>query len=58
MGMSSVKFGIEIKNGVNNARVEDIQKAASDLVVSLLFLLRTFGVSGVTVTVTRGDFDE
>lgn len=56
--MSSVKFGIEIKDGVNNARVEDIQKAASDLVVSLLFLLHTFGVSGVTVTVTRGDFDE
>lgn len=56
--MNSVKFGIEIKDGVNNARVEDIKKVVGDLVVSLLFLLRTFGVSGVTVTVTHGDGDE
>ena len=58
MEMNSVKFGIEIKDGVNNARVEDIKKVVGDLVVSLLFLLRTFGVSGVTVTVTHGDGDE
>ena len=56
--MSSVKFGIEIKNESTNARVEDIEDAVKDLTRSLLFLVHVFGVSGITVTITCGDCDE
>ena len=58
MGMSSVKLGFEIKDEARHARTEDIERAAKDLTVSLLFLAHLFGVSGVTVTITRGDCDE
>lgn len=56
--MSSVKLGFEIKDEAGHARTEDIKSAVEDLTVSLLFLAHLFGVSGVTVTITRGDFDE
>lgn len=56
--MSSVKLGFEIKDEARHARTEDIERAAKDLTVSLLFLAHLFGVSGVTVTITRGDCDE
>lgn len=56
--MSSVKFGIEIKDGVRNANVEDVEKAVKDLVSSLLYFAHAFGVSGATVTVTHGGCDE
>lgn len=58
MGMSSVKLGFEIKDEVGHAKTEDIKRAVEDLTVSLLFLAHLFGVSGVTVTITRGDCDE
>ena len=58
MGMSSVKLGFEIKDEVGHAKTEDIERAVKDLTVSLLFLAHLFGVSGVTVTITRGDCDE
>ncbi len=56
--MSKVKFSIEIKDGVRNVRTEDVEKAVKDLVSALLFFAHAFGVSGVTVTVTRGGCDE
>jgi hypothetical protein len=58
MGMSSVKLGFEIKDEARHAKTEDIERAVKDLTVSLLFLAHLFGVSGVTVTITRGDCDE
>ena len=56
--MSSVKLGFEIKDEARHAKTEDIERAVKDLTVSLLFLVHLFGVSGVTVTITRGDCDE
>lgn len=56
--MSSVKLGFEIKDKASRAKTEDIERAVKDLTVSLLFLAHLFGVSGVTVTITRGDCDE
>ena len=56
--MSSVKLGFEIKGKAIHAKTEDIERAVKDLTVSLLFLAHLFGVSGVTVTITRGDCDE
>lgn len=56
--MSSVKLGFEIKDKTIHAKTEDIEDAVKDLTVSLLFLAHLFGVSGVTVTITRGDCDE
>lgn len=58
MGMSSVKLGFEIKDKASRAKTEDIERAVKDLTVSLLFLAHLFGVSGVSVTITRGDCDE
>jgi hypothetical protein len=58
MGMSSVKLGFEIKDEARYAKTEDIENAVKDLTVSLLFLAHLFGVSGVSVTITRGDCDE
>ena len=58
MGMSSVKLGFEIKGEAIHAKTEDIANAVKDLTASLLFLAHLFGVSGVSVTITRGDFDE
>ncbi len=58
MAVSSVKFGIEIKDGAHNVRTEDVEKAVKDLVSSLLYFAHAFGVSGVTVTVTRGGCDD
>lgn len=56
--MSSVKLGFEIKDKARHAKTEDIERAVKDLTVSLLFLAHLFGVSCVTVTITRGDCDE
>lgn len=56
--MSSVKLGFEIKGKAIHAKTEDTENAVKDLTVSLLFLAHLFGVSGVTVTITRGDCDE
>lgn len=56
--MSSVKLGFEIKDKAIHAKTEDIENAIKDLTVSLLFLAHLFGVSGVSVTITRGDSDE
>ena len=56
--MSSVKLGFEIKDEARHAKTEDIERAVKDLTVALLFLAHLFGVSGVTVTITRGDCDE
>lgn len=58
MGMSSVKLGFEIKDKAIYEKTEDIENAVKDLTVSLLFLAHLFGVSGVSVTITRGDSDE
>lgn len=56
--MSSIKLGLEVDPGKNNVRTADIEDAVKELVVSLLFLLRCFGCSGISVTITRGDGDE
>ena len=56
--MSSIKFGFEVNPGKNNVRTADIEDAVKELTVSLLFLLRCFVCSGVSVTITRGDGDE
>lgn len=56
--MSSVKLDFEIKDEARHAKTEDIENAVKDLTVSLLFLAHLFGVSGVSVTITRGDSDE
>lgn len=56
--MSSVKLGFELKDEAGHAKTEDIERAVKDLTVSLLFLAHLFGVSGVTVTIARGDCDE
>ena len=58
MGMSSVKLGFEIKGKAILAKTEDIENAVKDLTVSLLLLAHLFDVSGVSVTITRGDSDE
>lgn len=56
--MSSVKLGFEIKGKAILAKTEDIENAVKDLTVSLLLLAHLFDVSGVSVTITRGDSDE
>lgn len=47
-----------VKRVGNLTDPENFENAVKDLTVSLLFLAHLFGVSGVSVTITRGDSDE
>lgn len=56
--MTAVKLSFELGDEKKAFRTEDIDIAASRFVNSLLFLIRAFGVSGVSVKIVRDDGDE
>lgn len=59
VGQADPRFWVVMTHRLHmTLRDEDIENAVKDLTVSLLFLAHLFGVSGVTVTITRGDSDE
>lgn len=56
--MTTVKLNFKLENKKQIVRTADVEEAAKRFTTSLLFLIRTFGVSGVSVKIVRDDGDE
>lgn len=56
--MTAVKLNFELEDKKPNVKTDDIEEAAKRFTTSLLFLIRTFGVSGVSVKIVGDDGDE
>lgn len=56
--MTTVKLNFELGDKKTLAKTLDIEEAAKKFTTSLLFLIRTFGVSGVSVKIVKDDGDE
>lgn len=56
--MTTVKLNFELEDKKPNVKTADVEEAAKRFTTSLLFLIRAFGVSGVSVRIVGDDGDE
>lgn len=56
--MTTVKLNFELEDKKLNVKIADVEEAAKQFTTSLLFLIRAFGVSGVSVKIVGDDGDE
>lgn len=56
--MTTVKLNFELGDKKLNVKTADVEEAAKQFTISLLFLIRAFGVSGVSVKIVGDDGDE
>lgn len=56
--MTAVKLNFELEDKEHNVKTADVEEAAKWFTTSLLFLIRAFGVSGVSVKIVGDDGDE
>lgn len=56
--MTTVKLNFELEDKKPNVKTADIEEAGKRFTTSLLFLIRAFGVSGVSLKIVGDDGDE
>ncbi len=56
--MTTVKLNLGLEDKKPNVKTADVEEAAKRFTTSLLFLIRAFGVSSVSVKIVSGDGDE
>lgn len=56
--MTTVKLNFELGDKKLSAKTSDVEEAAKRFTTSPLFLIRVFGVSGVSVKIVGDDGDE